>query len=211
MSDSPPIVADQREAFEELFADREHWRFHDTPDPLTRYVRDRRLKMALGMLSRCGVHTFSRLTALVVCGGVGGEGTVLADAGFREVTNSDIAPSALDICRERDARLTPLELNAESIALADGSYDVVLVQDGLHHLARPVAGFNEMLRVARAAVVVIEPYESLVGKLFGQTWEKQGDATTYVFRWNQWLVEAGKPLSTGRRAGAPAREAPVGS
>ena len=185
-----PRVEEQRDAFEEMFTDRQRWAFHDTPDPLTRYVRDRRLKMGLRMLARRRVPAFSDLTALVVCGGVGGEGTILADAGFGEVTNSDIAPSALDICRERDSRLIPAELNAEAMELPDGAYDVVVVQDGLHHLTRPVAGFNEMLRVARVAAIVIEPYESLVGKAFGQTWEKEGEATTYVFRWDKRLVAA---------------------
>jgi hypothetical protein len=30
----------------------------------------------------------------------------------------------------------------------DDSYDIALVQDGLHHLSRPVLSFIEMLRVA---------------------------------------------------------------
>lgn len=189
MSESEPSVAHQREVFEQMFAsDRVRWAFHDSADPLVRYVRDRRLKFAIRTLGRRGASDVAPLSVLVVCGGVGGEGTFLANAGFGHVTVSDIAPAALQICRERDARLDTLELDAQDLALPEGAFDVVLVQDGLHHLTRPVTGFNEMLRVARLAVVVIEPYESLVGHLLGQTWERQGDAVTYVFRWERRLI-----------------------
>jgi hypothetical protein len=71
----------------------------------------------------------------------------------------------------------------------DESYDLVVVQDGLHHLPRPVQGFTEMLRVARVAVVVIEPHHSFVSKLLGTTWEEDRGAVNYVFRWNRLLLE----------------------
>jgi hypothetical protein len=70
----------------------------------------------------------------------------------------------------------------------------VLVQDGLHELRRPVLGLTEMLRVARRAVVVIEPHGGLVARLMGTVWEVHedgngiggpGTAQNYVFRWNR--------------------------
>jgi hypothetical protein len=73
--------------------------------------------------------------------------------------------------------------------LPDGAYDLVLVQDGLHHLSRPVLGFTEMLRVARRGVLVMEPHWGLVAKLFGTTWEDQDGEINFVFRWNQMLLE----------------------
>jgi ubiquinone/menaquinone biosynthesis C-methylase UbiE len=75
-------------------------------------------------------------------------------------------------------------LNAEDMSeVSDGEYDLVLVQDGLHHLPRPALGLTEMLRVARRAVVVIEPYDALVARLIGTTWEQHDEAVNYVFRW----------------------------
>jgi SAM-dependent methyltransferase len=68
--------------------------------------------------------------------------------------------------------------------LPDESFDLVVVQDGLHHLPRPVLGLNEMVRVARRAVVVLEPHTGLVARLLGTEWERHGDAVNYVFRWN---------------------------
>jgi SAM-dependent methyltransferase len=126
---------------------------------------------------------------LVVCGGVGGEGTFLRKAGFADVTVSDFSTEALQRCRRFDRSLKTLLLDAEQMDLPDSSYDIVLVQDGLHHLPRPVLGYTEMLRVARRAVVVIEPHTSLVGRLWGTEWETQGAAVNYVFRWNRTIME----------------------
>jgi hypothetical protein len=43
----------------------------------------------------------------------------------------------------------------------------------------------EMRRVARRAVVLIEPHDSLVARLIGTTWEADGEAVNYVFRWTR--------------------------
>lgn len=126
---------------------------------------------------------------LIVCGGVGGEGTLLANLGFRKVTVSDFSKNALEICKVRDARLQTCILNVEQLDLPDDSFDLVLVQDGLHHLPRPALGLTEMLRVARRAVVVVEPHSGVVAKLLGTVWECKVDKVNHVFRWNQLLLE----------------------
>jgi ubiquinone/menaquinone biosynthesis C-methylase UbiE len=183
-------VEQQRQAFEEAYRSNEptRWDFHDTPDRLTRYVRDRRLGIAVGMLREHVPAEHWPLDALVVCGGVGGEGTFLANEGFPEVTVSDFSDAALSVCLTRDPRLGTLHLDAQAIELPDESYDLVLVQDGLHHLTQPALGLTEMLRVARRAVVVIEPHSGIVARIFGTTWEHHQGATNYVFRWNQHLL-----------------------
>jgi ubiquinone/menaquinone biosynthesis C-methylase UbiE len=126
---------------------------------------------------------------LVVCGGVGGEGTLLKNLGFHSVTVTDFSENALAYCRKRDPRLQTRLLNAEQMDLPDASYDLVLCQDGLHHLPRPVLGCTEMLRVARRAVIINEPYWGLLGRLIGTTWEKSGEEINFCFRWNQMLLE----------------------
>lgn len=186
----PGIVGQQRLA-EETFRNSPHerWAFHDTNDPLVRYLRDRRIRIAVSHLLRVTGGTCRDLDALVVCGGVGGEGTLLANLGFRSVTVSDFSDAALAICNQRDPRLATRKLNAEQLDVADNSYDVVLVQDGLHHLPRPVLGYVEMLRVARRAVIVIEPHSGFVARLFGTKWERHGTAVNWVFRWNRNIFE----------------------
>jgi ubiquinone/menaquinone biosynthesis C-methylase UbiE len=112
---------------------------------------------------------------LLTCGGVGGEGLFFKKNGFNNVTVSDISENSLKICNEFDPSITTMMLNGESLDVPDASYDLVVVQDGLHHLPRPVTGFTEMLRVAKKAVIVIEPFDSLIGNLIGTEWEEQGD------------------------------------
>jgi len=179
----------QKAKYEKEFESAARFSFHDTQNSVVRYVRDRRLNIALDRLRSQLTLDISDLNALVVCGGVGGEATFLRKAGFKKVTNSDFSENALQVCRERDPQLGTICLNAENMDLLDESYDVVLVQDGLHHLPRPILGFNEMLRVARHAVVVLEPHAGLAGNVLGREWEEDGGAINYVFRWDGHLIE----------------------
>ena len=184
-------VKKQYEIFEKIFAnsDLERWGFHDSKDPLIRYLRDRRIRIGIDHFFKKTDLSSSDLSALVICGGVGGEGTLLANLGFGSVTVSDFSESALRLCELRDKRLTTINLDAEKLDLDNCSFDVVFVQDGLHHLSRPILGFTEMLRVANKAVIVIEPHTGIVANLFGQEWECQGDTINFVFRWNRLLFE----------------------
>jgi SAM-dependent methyltransferase len=50
--------------------------------------------------------------------------------------------------------------NAERISLADGAVDFVLCKESYHHFPRPPVALYEMLRVARVAVVLIEPLDN---------------------------------------------------
>ena len=148
------------------------------------WVRQRRMRLAVDQALALLGRDPADLTALTICGGTGGEASYLADRGFGQVTNSDFSAGALEVAAKRDDRLAVRTVDIEQNDVPDGSYDVVLVQDGLHHLTRPVQGFNEMIRMARLAAIVIEPHRSLVGRLIGTEWERVGDAVNYVFRWD---------------------------
>jgi ubiquinone/menaquinone biosynthesis C-methylase UbiE len=188
----------QRLAADEIYRDTERWGFHSTDDPLVRYLRDRRLKIALNILAQHGVSP-SGQTALVVCGGIGGEGNFLRQRGFSNVTVSDISERALNSCKELFPDLATALANAEALPFTDESFDVVVVQDGLHHLPRPAQGLIEMLRVSRRAVVVLEPHQSMVGRLIGTQWEVHGDAVNYVFRWDERILSSVAYSYTVRR------------
>jgi SAM-dependent methyltransferase len=132
----------------------------------------------------------ARQSVLVVCGGAGEEGMFLRGFGFSDITISDLSSEAIAVCREISPDFKTTVANAEDMRdFRDESYDIVVVQDGLHHLQRPVQGFTEMLRIARVAVVVIEPHHGLAGSLLGTTWEDDRDAVNYVFRWNRLILE----------------------
>jgi 16S rRNA G1207 methylase RsmC len=102
---SRPSVAAQAAAGESRFRQRAaaEWDFNFTTDRLVRFLRDRRLDVALTLLTQHGTLG-TRNTVLVVCGGVGGEGVYLLRHGFADVTVSDIAPTALEIARSASPR-----------------------------------------------------------------------------------------------------------
>ena len=77
----------QHDVAHELYRDcsEARWEYQDTSDPLIRYLRDRRLKTVLDLLRKHGSFDPSQQSVLVVCGGVGGEGTYLANQGFSYV------------------------------------------------------------------------------------------------------------------------------
>ncbi len=184
-------IGKQKECFENIYSTSEEkkWNFHDTDDILVRYLRDRRIKIAIEHLKKLIKSQYNQWNALVICGGVGGEGTLLADLGFNSVTVSDISENALEICKKRDPRIKTILLNAEDLTIPDNSYDLVIVQDGLHHLPRPANGFTEMLRVSKKAIIVIEPHSGIISKLFGTIWEKHDNTINYVFRWNKFIFK----------------------
>jgi SAM-dependent methyltransferase len=51
--------------------------------------------------------------------------------------------------------------NAEAISAAANSFDYVLCKEAYHHFPRPPIALYEMLRVARRAVVLIEPLDDV--------------------------------------------------
>lgn len=181
----------QKKAHETLYGNGElaKYSYHVSSDPLTRYLRDRRLHLALEILRETYGEEVFGFSVLSVCGGVGGEGVFFRRAGFRDVTVSDFSENALQIAKSLDGSLKTLAIDAEAMDLSDRSFDIVLVHDGLHHLPRPGTGFAEMLRVAKRAAIVIEPYNGLVGDLLGQEWEMTEGEMNFVYRWDRKMIE----------------------
>jgi SAM-dependent methyltransferase len=178
----------QRQWSDGVFADgsRSHLL---TDDALVQYLVRWRLSSAMTRLRRVAPDLDEHSSILVLCSGDGFEGSHLADLGYRDVTVSDLSVFGVRSALERDPRLRGVVLNATTPGVRDRSVDVVIVQDGLHHLVSPVAGFVEMLRICRRAAVFLEPHDSFAGRRAGTTWEVNGDAVNYVFRWNRQLVD----------------------
>jgi ubiquinone/menaquinone biosynthesis C-methylase UbiE len=159
------------------------------PDAIARYLTPWRLKKAMRRLIQADKGITCASSVLVLCAAEGNEGSILVDMGFLNVTVSDLSETVCGVAMRRDPRLNALALNAEDTGLPALSFDIVVVQDGLHHLQRPVQGFTEMLRIASRAVIFLEPHDSLVGRLIGTKWETNGPAVNYVFRWTKRLVQ----------------------
>jgi ubiquinone/menaquinone biosynthesis C-methylase UbiE len=105
---------------------------------------------------------------LLMCGGEGLEGSILCDMGYRNVTISDISERGVAEAIKRDSRLQGLVLNAERADVESNSFEVVIVQDGLHHLQSPVQGFTEMLGNGISALNIIRLIKFILDTTLGR-------------------------------------------
>jgi len=100
---------------------------------------------------------------------------------------------------DRDHRVEYRVENAEKLSFENAEYDLVFCKSGLHHLARPVQGLYEMLRVCNSAAIFIEPFETPLSNVLDRLnlrskYERQDDMNiegrdNYVFRWQRRLLE----------------------
>lgn len=136
-------------------------------------------------------------SVLVLCAGPL-DARVVSDLGFTDVTLSNLSDGP-----DGDSKFAWARVDAEAIDLPDNHVDLVLAHAGLHHCASPHTALAEMYRVARKAVVFVEPNDSLVTRVgarlgFGQTYEhaavvgngyveggmRNGPIPNYVWRWS---------------------------
>lgn len=94
-------------------------------------------------------------------GDSGADAYALQRRGVKHVVASSIATDQI-LTVQRKGFLEGVEvvgLNAEVTGLDSGAFDYVLVKEAYHHFPRPPLAFYELHRVARSAVVFIEPAE----------------------------------------------------
>lgn len=77
---------------------------------------------------------------------------------------SDISKDAVEAARS-NLHLPGFVEDIERLSFPDNAYDYVFTAAALHHLARPVAGLYEMLRVAKYGVIVVEPNDSFLARM----------------------------------------------
>lgn len=182
------MIAEQRARFDTSF---EHGsrQLVTSADPLVRYLTRWRMETAWNQLLASAPDLARDPSVIFLCAGDAGEATVLADLGVSDITVSDLSPAGVAAAVKADPRLKGIVANALDTGIADGRYDVSIVQDGLHHLPEPVKGFTEQLRIARRAAFFLEGADSPAGRRFGLEWEREGEIVNHVFRWNRRMVD----------------------
>ena len=124
------------------------------------------------------------------------EAQILVRFPFERIVLSSVAEpdEAVERACDADSRVVFEHANAEHLPFASRSFDLVFTKESLHHLARPVLGLYEMLRVCRRAAVFVEPWDCALVRLL----DRAGIATRYergqqsnlrardnfVYRWN---------------------------
>ncbi len=159
-----------------------HPRHPDEINPLIAWVNEYRLNKMIEMIGT----PLSGKTVLTVCGGDGEEGAFLERRGAK-VTVTDLSTAAVAAARVRSPSMLCLRMDAESLAFADGSFDWVIVREGLHHLARPLKGLYELERVSREGFAFLEGQDSFIVRLL--VWlgigEEADPAGGYVYRFSR--------------------------
>ena len=77
------------------------------------------------------------------------------------VIASDISPSFLPLAQSNGFINEYSIQNAEQLTFPDNHFDYVLCKEAYHHFPRPYLAVYEMLRVARKAVILIEPHDPI--------------------------------------------------
>jgi ubiquinone/menaquinone biosynthesis C-methylase UbiE len=70
---------------------------------------------------------------------------------------TDLATSKLKIAKMAGYIDSYQKANAEKLPFKDNSYDYVMCKESYHHFPRPTIALYEMIRVAKKAVILIEP------------------------------------------------------
>jgi ubiquinone/menaquinone biosynthesis C-methylase UbiE len=96
-------------------------------------------------------------------GALGRQAYYLQKLGF-DVTASDIDDMLLQHLQKLGLLKKVSRQDAEKITYDNQSFDFVLCKNTLHHLARPYLGIYEMLRVARKAVIIMEPQDPKINE-----------------------------------------------
>jgi ubiquinone/menaquinone biosynthesis C-methylase UbiE len=92
----------------------------------------------------------------------GSDARYILDRGSRALA-TDIGGSLLKEGKERGYIPEYEVQNAEHLTYEDSAFDFVLCKESYHHFPRPALALYEMLRVARRAVVLIEPQDEYPG------------------------------------------------
>lgn len=154
--------ARQVEFFASLDAEEEIERPRHYPRPV-RFLLEEKLRRSLNLLGRVTSND-----ALCICGGSGMDAEWLAGIGIQP-TILDLSPDALSRARERARRhgfrVRLVRGDAACLPFGDRSFGMALVHDGLHHLDAPYSALDEMARVARHELVVMEPARAALTRL----------------------------------------------
>ena len=109
----------------------------------------------------------TELGKALILGSSEAEALIFKKFPFKKILLTSLNPPTKKILEiiKGDSRITYQRQNIEKLSPASKSYDFVFCKEALHHLPRPILGLYEMLRVCKHAVIIIEPYKTLIGRI----------------------------------------------
>ena len=128
-----------------------------------------------------------------------GTGSLVAHAQALGMFAIGIEPDGVKVAEGSAAGLDLRQGNAEALPFPDQSFDLVTFENALHHVADIARALAEAARVARHAIVIVDPWFDLsipsqaVGDRF-ERWLKKQDRMTGMVHWD--------PIAAGAIIGA---------
>lgn len=101
-----------------------------------------------------------RKTWLTVGDGYGFDAQYFLKKGL-DVTATDISGTFLPLAQKHHFINKFSIENVEKLSFGNDSFDYIFCKEAYHHFPRPYLGVYEMIRVAREAVILIEPHDPL--------------------------------------------------
>lgn len=101
-------------------------------------------------------------TWVTIGDGSGHDSWIMFNDGFEDILSTDIGDGTLKRSLQEGHIQKCAQANAENLQFDDEQFDFVLCKEAFHHMRRPYMGLYEMLRVAKRAVVLIEPQDQWV-------------------------------------------------
>lgn len=108
---------------------------------------------------KCLAHTKDAKWLTVGDGRYGLDAIRMKQHGFRDVTATDLDVSLLNLSYASGLLNKISSENAAHLSFEDNSFDFVLCKESYHHFRQPMLALYEMIRVARKAVVLVEPQD----------------------------------------------------
>ncbi len=139
-----------------------------------------------------------------------GAGGLVAHVRALGIAAAGIDPEPAKVAEGRKAGLDLRPGKAESLPFPDASFDLVTFENSLHHVTEIGRALAEAARVARRAIVIVDPWFDLsipsqaVGDRF-ERWLKRIDRMTGMVHWDP--IPAGEIV--GALNGGPARSLAV--
>lgn len=139
-----------REAQEKAIAD---WKYDQENKTINNWIHSRLLALA-------NPFVIEKKSWLTVGDGYGFDANFFYKKGL-EVTATDISGTFLPLSQGHGLFEKYAVENAENLTFPDNSFDYIFVKESYHHFPRPYMAVYEMLRVAKEAVILVEPHDPI--------------------------------------------------
>jgi len=134
------------------------------------------------------INSFPRTKSWLTIGDgrYGSDANFLLSSGLKKVHSSDISDALLKIGNKEGFIKEFSAQNAENIKFENDSFDFVFCKEALHHCPRPFIALDQMFRVCREAIILIEPRDQKIDntifhKIFNYLKNKLSSSNSHFF------------------------------